>query len=175
VIVVVGDHGIRSPIEDPALSSGVIDDYSFHVPLVIYAPKAFEHTEEIPWVTSHIDIAPSVQSLLGIEQGQSFEQGTPIWDPNLINRTTFFFAHDLMGVDGYYSHGNFFMWNQTSDALYRNTKMSFDGINIVPRTSPTYNQGIDAITRMAGLDEIWATRFSDTGLPHSLLAVGSKP
>src|SRR5579864_3244054 len=57
VIVVVGDHGIRNPIEDPSLPSGTIGDYSFHVALFIYAPMALERRVEIPYVTSHIDIA----------------------------------------------------------------------------------------------------------------------
>jgi membrane-anchored protein YejM (alkaline phosphatase superfamily) len=174
LIVVVGDHGIRDPVEDPNLATGVIDDYCFHVPLFIYAPKALEHMKEISCLTSHIDIAPSVRSLLGIEQGQNFEQGTPIWDPDLVNRTTFFFGRDLLGADGYYSRGKFFMWSPMSDAVYQNTQMSFDGINLVPRNSSAYNEVTRATNRMAGLDEVWAMHLVTPGRRATTLRLPSR-
>ncbi|HSZ19766.1 MAG TPA: sulfatase-like hydrolase/transferase [Candidatus Acidoferrum sp.] len=175
VIVVVGDHGVRNPIEDPSLASGTIDDYSFHVPLFIYAPKALEHRVEIPYVTSHIDIVPSVRSLLGIEQGENFEQGTPVWDPGLANRTVFFFGHDYLAADGFYSRGKFFMWSQMSDAVYENTQMSFDKINPVPRNSPVYHEVTKEITRMGSLNEVWAMHFGASKRPHNYVALNSKP
>jgi arylsulfatase A-like enzyme len=174
VIVVVGDHGIRDAIEDPNLPSGVIDDYSFHVPLLIYAPKALEHSQNIPYITSHIDIAPTVRSLLGIEQGKSFEQGTPVWDPDLVNRTTFFFGRDYVAADGYYARGKFYSWNRMNDAVYQNTQMSFDGINLVPPNSSPYNEVTRAINSMAGLGEVWAMRFSDTKPARNYVALTSK-
>jgi membrane-anchored protein YejM (alkaline phosphatase superfamily) len=174
VIVVVGDHGIRNPIEDPSLPSGTIDDYSFHVPLFIYVPKAIEHTVKIPYVTSHIDITPSIRSLLGIEQANNFEQGTPVWDPALAHRTAFFFGHDYLAADGYYSEGKFFMWSQMSDAVYQNTRMSFDGINPVPHNSSAYTEVTGAIRRMTSLNEVWAMHFSGTKQPLGFLAFNSK-
>ena len=175
LIVVVGDHGIRDPIEDPSLASGTIDDYSFHVPLFIYAPQALQHMEKISYVTSHIDIVPSIRSLLGIEQRKNVEQGEPVWDPDLVHRTTFFFGHDYLAADGYYSRGEFFMWNQMSDAVYQNSRMNFDGINPAPPASPAYGEVTRAINRMAGLDEVWAMHFSDTRTSHSYVALNSKP
>jgi len=174
VIVVVGDHGIRDPIEDPNLPSGVIDDYSFHVPLFIYAPKAINHMVEIPYVTSHIDIAPSIESLLGIAKGKRFEQGAPLWDPDLVNRTTFFFGRDFLGADGYSSRGQFFMWSPMSDTVYQNTHMSFDAINIVGPNSPVHKEVIRGINRMAGLNEVWAMHLSGAASPHKQLALASK-
>lgn len=175
LIVVVGDHGIRDPIEDPNLASGVTDDYSFHVPLFIYAPQALRHMEKIPYVTSHIDIVPSIRSLLGLEQGKNVEQGTPVWDPDLLHRTTFFFGHDYLAADGYYSLGKFFMWNQMSDTVYQNTRMSFDGVNPEPPNSPAYAEVTRSINRMAGLNEVWAMHFSDAKASHNYLALNSKP
>jgi len=175
VIVVVGDHGIRNPIEDPSLPSGTIDDYSFHVPLFIYAPMALERRVEIPYVTSHIDIAPTIRSLLGIEQGKNLEQGTPVWDPGLVHRTAFFFGHDYLAADGYYSEGNFFMWSQMSGAVYQNTRMSFDRINPVPRNSPAYNEVTRSITRMVSLNEVWAMHFGDAKAAHNYVALNATP
>jgi hypothetical protein len=175
VIVVVGDHGVRNPIEDPSLASGTIDDYSFHVPLFIYAPMALERAVEIPYVTSHIDIAPSIRSLLGIEPGKNFEQGTPVWDPGLAHRTAFFFGHDYLAADGYYSEGKFFMWSQMSGAVYQNTRMSFDGINPVPRNSPAYNEVTRSISRMVSLNEVWAMHFGEAKASHNYVALNGKP
>lgn len=175
VIVVVGDHGVRNPIEDPSLASGTIDDYSFHVPLFIYAPMALERAVEIRSVTSHIDIAPSIRSLLGIERGENFEQGTPIWDPGLARRTAFFFGHDYLAADGYYSQGNFFMWSQMSNAVYENTQMSFDKINPVPRNSPAYDEVTRSISRMVSLNEVWAMHFSEAKKSHNYVALNARP
>jgi membrane-anchored protein YejM (alkaline phosphatase superfamily) len=175
VILVVGDHGIRNPIEDPSLPSGTIDDYSFHVPLFIYAPKAVEHTVQIPYVTSHIDIAPSIRSLLGIEPVNNFEQGTPVWDPRLAHRTAFFLGHDYLAADGYSSEGKFFMWSQMSDTVYQNTQMSFDRINPVPRNSPVYNEVTRSIRRMVSLNEVWAMHFGDAKASNNYVALNSKP
>lgn len=158
VIVVVGDHGVRSRQEDPSFAGAIFGDYSFHVPLVIYAPKAVDHMERIPWITSHIDIAPTVLGLLGVERG--FEQGAPIWDRDLAKRTTYFFARSLSGADGYHSDGRFFMWSHVSDTVYENMQMSFDTVSPVPRNSKVYNEVTESIRRIAGLEEVWATRLS---------------
>ena len=57
----------------------MIDAYSFHVPLLVYAPEALRSTSNIASLTSHIDIQPTVLDLLGLEKGREFEQGSPIW------------------------------------------------------------------------------------------------
>jgi membrane-anchored protein YejM (alkaline phosphatase superfamily) len=159
VIVVVGDHGVRAREEDPSFAGNLFGDYSFHVPLLIYVPKAVDHMEKIPWITSHIDIAPTVLSLLGVEQGRNFELGTPVWDPDLAKRITYFFAHSYFGTDGYYSNRTFFMWSHVTDTVSENDSMNFDTVNLVDRSSPAYEEVTRSIRRMAGLDEVWATQF----------------
>jgi phosphoglycerol transferase MdoB-like AlkP superfamily enzyme len=160
LIVIVGDHGIRMRYEDPSNALGTtIDEYGFHVPLTIYAPQALEKTEMISWATSHIDVAPTLLDLLGIEQGRDFEQGTAIWNPDLVNRTTYFFALHTLGADGYYSNGHFYMWSHNSDLVGANVRMHFDPNDFVPRDSPTYLEVTRSIARMAGLQQVWATQF----------------
>jgi len=157
VIVVVGDHGVRLQMEDPTLRV-VFGDYSFHVPLVIYAPTAVDRMERIPWTTSHIDIAPTILALLGVES--RFQQGTPIWDPRLANRTTYFFGRSNLGADGYHSNGRFYMWSHVSDTVYENTEMDFNTVPPVARNSSVYDQVTSSIRAMAGLEEMWTTRLS---------------
>jgi len=49
IIVVTGDHGIRTATEDPSFEPhGLAPDYSFHVPLLIFAPKVLESQQTIP-------------------------------------------------------------------------------------------------------------------------------
>src|SRR5664280_390116 len=78
MIVVTGDHGIRDKTEDPTFVPGMIDEYSFHVPLLVYSQGAIPKRVDIPWITSHIDITPTVLDLVGIDSGRSMEEGAPI-------------------------------------------------------------------------------------------------
>ena len=105
LIVALGDHGLRTREEFPSLRVGTLDDITFHVPLVIWAPGVVDTTTAIAWVTSHIDIAPSVLDLLGLTKARDLELGSPLWDPRLVRRKTYFFARSYLGADGF-SRGN---------------------------------------------------------------------
>jgi arylsulfatase A-like enzyme len=101
IIVALGDHGLRTRREYPPFRPGTLDDVTFHVPLSLWAPGVVDSTVAIPWMTSHIDIAPSVLDLLGISAGRDLEMGSPMWDARLASRTTYFFAREYLGADGY--------------------------------------------------------------------------
>ncbi|MBC7894824.1 MAG: sulfatase-like hydrolase/transferase [Cytophagaceae bacterium] len=101
LIVVMGDHGLRNRVEFPLFRGATLDDITFHVPVFISAPTVLREGVKIPWVTSHIDIAPSVLDLLGIAEGRELEQGSPMWNPALTDRRVFIFAQGYLGVDGY--------------------------------------------------------------------------
>jgi len=162
VIVVTGDHGVRNSEEDPNLTGGMIDEYSFHVPLLIYAPKTLNHSLTIPWITSHIDVMPTVLDLLGIDQGREFEQGSPIWNADLEKRQTYFFANSVFGADGYYSDGRFYMRNLMSDAVYASSNQHFQTKDIVLKNSADYSQVSRALARMTGLQQVAAAHFSQS-------------
>lgn len=160
VIVIVGDHGIRTREEDPTLNEGV-DDYSFHVPLLIYAPRAVDHTVTIPWLTSHIDVAPTVLDLLGVEKGRQFEEGTAVWNPQIQKRQTFFLASILFGADGFASGQNFYMANAMSKSVYQNSVPTFDSRNLLPEDSPATHAVPLQISRLIGLQEVLITHFGE--------------
>jgi len=160
VIVVTSDHGIRTSQEDPHFIGGMIDEYSFHVPLLVYAPRALDHSLTIPWLTSHIDVAPTILDLLGIEQGREFEQGSPIWNVDLKKRHTYFFANSALGADGYYADGRFYMRNLMSDSVYTSSNQHFQTKDIVPKNSADYDQVSHALARMTGLQQVAAANFS---------------
>jgi hypothetical protein len=160
IIVVLGDHGRRSLSENPNLRRGTIDETTFHVPLLIYAPRALDHTEWIPWITSHIDVAPTVLDLLGAKGARDSEQGSAIWNPALVDRTTFFFAQLMFGADGYVSHGKFYMWHYYSDSVYANSQAFFDTGNIIPPQSPIARDVTSNIVKIIMIEKAWHTRFA---------------
>jgi membrane-anchored protein YejM (alkaline phosphatase superfamily) len=159
IIMVTGDHGVRTRQEDPSLPGGMIDEYSFHVPMLVYAPQALQHTVTIPWLTSRIDDAPTVLDLLGVDRMRNFEQGTPIWNPQLSHRTTYFLDYAQAGADGYYSNGKFFMWNRLTNSVYESSTPTFSPQDLVSRESPVYSNVVQSVSRMVGLQQVWESRF----------------
>ena len=163
IIVVTGDHGVRTRQEDPRFEGGMIDEYSFHVPLLIYAPGVLHSTVAIPWVTSHIDISPTLLELLGISEGRSLEQGSPIWNSQLQDRVTYFFANHFLGADGYTFRGTYYMRSQVANQVYKNGELKFSPNNVVPLNSPEHKEIADNIRHMVALQEALGKTLRD---PH---------
>ncbi len=164
IIVVFGDHGLRSISENPDMRRGTIDETAFHVPLIIHAPRALDHTEKISWLTSHIDVAPTVLDLLGVKAGRESEQGSPVWNPALAQRTTFFFAKPMFGADGFTTDGQFYMWHYFSDTIYEKPVAEFDPSDIVPRRSPVAHTVTSDITSIVAIERAWHHKFSVPGV-----------
>lgn len=138
VIVVTADHGIRTRREDPAFHGGTISDYSFHVPLVVYAPPALREPMRVSWLTSHVDISPTVLDLLGVRRRMESEQGTAVWDARLRERTTFFFARGYLGADAFHSRGEYYMLNRLSETTYRSARLDFPPATLLAAGSPEH-------------------------------------
>ncbi len=156
LIVVVGDHGIRTQLEDPAFQVGMIQDYSFHVPLLLFAPTVLTSRRDIPWLTSHIDITPSLLDLLGVSTGREFEQGSPLWDERLVKRTTFFWGNHYLGSDGYYEpDSKFAMWSRFKETVYVSDRLQFDVNAMSKPGSSEYNAVVQRLTEMIDLQEAW--------------------
>lgn len=157
LIIVTGDHGIRNRGEDPSFQGGMIDAYSFHVPLILYAPPALRSRRNIPWITSHIDLAPSVLDLLGVAGGRATEQGSPVWEERLRERATYFWAHHYLGADGYHRAGEFAMWDHIRAGVYINDRLHFEEKDWLGEDSPGFRRVTDHLGRMAALQETWPT------------------
>jgi hypothetical protein len=155
VIVVTSDHGIRTRREDPAFAGGTISDYSFHVPLLVYAPGAVREPITIDWLTSHVDIAPTVLDLVGVQRRRESEQGTAIWDPRLQERTTFFLARGYLGADAFHSRGSFYMLNHLSAAAHYSTRLDFPPTTLLPAGSPEHATVMRTLSVMEGLQRRW--------------------
>jgi membrane-anchored protein YejM (alkaline phosphatase superfamily) len=124
VIVVTSDHGVRTKNEDANFAGGTISDYSFQVPLVIYAPNAAPQTREIAHMTSHVDLASTLSSLLGVSDTR-VAQGAPIWCEDLDQRATFFLARGYLGADGYRLGDTFVMHAALTGDVYESSSMDF--------------------------------------------------
>jgi hypothetical protein len=125
LILVTGDHGIRTLVEDPAMRHGVLDDYTFHVPLLLYAPGVFSG-EHVHTLTSHIDIAPSLLDLLGSSNRPQYFEGLPFWDASKANRRVFFLGSSVVGCDGLYENRRFYSQETMTGAVFSTANPSLD-------------------------------------------------
>lgn len=160
VIAVFGDHGIRTQHEDPNFVGGTLDEYSFHVPMRIYAPKALSEPLRVTWLTSHIDITPTLLDLLGVDRRRELEQGTPIWNPGIAIRTTFFLARQTFGTDGYHSGSRYFMWNQLSDTVSASARLHFEINDVLAANSNAAEEAVPRIRRLVSFEQVWLDRIS---------------
>ncbi len=124
IIVITADHGIRTEREDADFESGAISRYSFHVPLMIFAPSAFNEPVAVKALTSHIDIEPSVSLLLGLTPDVGVSEGLPLWE-NAPDRRVYFFAETYGGADGFHQDGWYFMKNIFTEDFFQSSSMNF--------------------------------------------------
>ena len=155
VIVVTSDHGIRTRVEDPGFRGGTISDYSFHVPLLVYAPTALPAPMKIPWLTSHVDVAPTILDLVGVERRTESEQGAAIWDERLAARTTFLLARGYLGAEAYHSRGEFYMLNRLSNAAHRSKTLDFPPATMLPPDSSDHAGVVHTLDLMDRLQRRW--------------------
>jgi hypothetical protein len=115
IVVVTGDHGLRSREEFGSLGEDMqVGELSFNVPLLIYAPGVLDGAVRVPFVTSHVDIAPTLLSLVGIHDAPLLVEGSDILDAAPCGRTTFLLSGALRPIDGFYRAGRFFVFNRFS-------------------------------------------------------------
>jgi len=121
VIVLTSDHGVRTKAEDPELKVGVVNHYTFRVPMAIYSYRGFKKPVVVEKITSHIDIEPSISSLLGLHSGLSKTEGFPFWEDSP-DRRVYFFSTGYGGVESFYD-GEFYMNNIVTDIQYKSALM----------------------------------------------------
>jgi len=170
LIVVACDHGLRNSDSDSSFREGQIDDLTFHVPFFLYAPGIVTKETNLPWPTSHIDIAPTILDLLGISENREFEAGTPIWNAGLKDRCIYFFASQFFGADGYRCGSSFSMWNPMLNVTYSGPALHFTASDAVPMDSLAYQEIVARVQGMGALRNAWYDAAS--GSPVALAAMG---
>jgi phosphoglycerol transferase MdoB-like AlkP superfamily enzyme len=156
LILVTGDHGIRTLNEDPALPRAMLDEYSFHVPLMLYAPGALSPRTRIDGLTSHLDVAPSLLDLLGASVQPPFFQGLPFWDSGIASRKVFFLGSATVGSDGLHLPGKFYAMPRLSGLVFGNSVMQFPD---QPLGDPRERSAaVHALAALQGLQGDWIQR-----------------
>jgi phosphoglycerol transferase MdoB-like AlkP superfamily enzyme len=156
IIVVTGDHGVRTAIEDPSFEPhGLLPDFSFHVPLLIFAPQILEDRQTICGATSHVDVAPTVLDLLGIKQGREFEQGLPVWESEQSQRKVFLWAGDYLGAEGFVQGHNFTIWNNVAGYVFSGESLDEDMIHMATVGSVEQTGAVERLKTMTKLNRDW--------------------
>lgn len=155
MIVLAGDHGVRNSFEDPSYDAGRPSERAFHVPLMVNVPGLTEDRRTTGWPTSHIDLAPTLLDLLGVETGREWEQGSPLLEQRLAERTTFYRAHLMEGVRGYRSPEHFALWNGMLGAVYVHQRNTFEDIHQTENSSALYRDVTSRLTAIEELQRAW--------------------
>lgn len=164
IILVTGDHGVRTAREDSQFNTGFLDEYSFRVPLLLFSKTAFAQPVYIETLTSHIDISPSVLDLQGIERDRSIEQGLALWDEGMKQRTTYFLGNWYFGADGFHREGVFKMHSEVLGASFSNKKLRFDASSIVKDNEENMSVR-DKTRQIYAIQQEWLKQhFCDSGV-----------
>jgi phosphoglycerol transferase MdoB-like AlkP superfamily enzyme len=156
IIVVTGDHGVRTANEDPSFEPhGLLADITFHVPLLIFAPQILRDRQVLHGVTSHVDVAPTVLDLLGITQGREFEQGLPVWESEGNPRKVFLWAGDYLGAEGFAQGHSFAVWNKVADYVFTGPSLAEDVLRLATVRSAEQSDADECLKAMAKLNGDW--------------------
>lgn len=131
IIVVVGDHGARLHT-DPDIRVGVLNEVTYHVPLLIYGGAAIPQTIETGAVTSHVDLLPTLLELLGVPRPNWVYQGLSFSDQRLTHRPTFFLGEQYEGANGVREDSWYLAHNTVTGLTFVNDRFEFDEGNLVP-------------------------------------------
>ncbi len=147
IIVVTADHGQRVIAdqngEEVLISHGRLDERTMRVPFLIYVPKVLRKTVVLAGPTSHVDVAPTLLSLLGVHDETGLEQGTVMWNPEIAKRRLFL-PMKVFGPSGYYENGQFYSSNQ--GMVYRTKTFPFS-MAALPYNSEEAKTARELVTR----------------------------
>ncbi len=125
IVVVTGDHGIRSRFESPLFDNpGLLNSLSFHVPLMI----AFDemHTTVVAdRVTSHIDIAPTLITMLSGKYSEKHMHGIDLFTRNFPQRDVYVLGGSYLPVTGIINSSGYYMVNRYLDQYFRSKTFDF--------------------------------------------------
>jgi hypothetical protein len=119
VIVVTGDHGLRFRAEFAAIGRAPDDPaLTYNVPFILYAPGAVNsHVLHAP--SSHIDIATTLLSLLGLPADSLLLHGRDLTSRASDDRAIYFSSVGLSPFDGMILGGRIYMRNTVTGFIER--------------------------------------------------------
>jgi hypothetical protein len=100
MILVTGDHGLRYAAEFASLGEERRQAAArFNVPFLLYAPGLVANQIRLPYPTSHVDITPTLLSLVGVPTDGLLYHGENMLDPALAGRALFLLNARLAPFD----------------------------------------------------------------------------
>ena len=118
LILVTGDHGFRMRTEFESVGlTAEHGDVAFNVPFILYCPGLFDKQIRLPYVTSHVDITPTLLALLGITDDSWLHHGGHILDQRLRNRVSFMMNTNLSPLSGFRWNGCHYTLNELTGAI----------------------------------------------------------
>ncbi len=146
IFIVTGDHGARTSFDYPELKSGIINDISYRVPLIISAKgiKIDENNKNLGLKTTHLDVMPTVLELLGVDIDREYELGMPIWKIAKKDRPIFLFGRNYLGSDGLIAEGKSYSYNTQLDVVYsgKNGMLDFEDMSLVDQSKANKVKGL---------------------------------
>ncbi len=149
ILVVTGDHGLRTKTEFPELEGGVLSEISINVPFALYASGVFPGRMNLPHPTSHVDIGPSILWLLGVEDTRPAIHGYPMWAQSLSERKVFAFGRDYLGADAVIHKSNLVSCSSLSEQCQR-----LRGKGGVDSNALSEKDAVDSKSRIQNMEEI---------------------
>jgi hypothetical protein len=125
VIVVTADHGLRTRKEAGFLKTTVLNEVSYHVPMLIHDPR-MKQGVEITDLTSHLDISPTLHCLYGARAAQIDTQGRAMRPGPSRPRMLYFGGAWYNGSDGLWDGHAFYSYNHQLDMLWKGGRFEFD-------------------------------------------------
>lgn len=124
IIIVTGDHGIRSKQETSLFdNANLLQSSTFKVPLLIASEELNEMRRTQNHPTSHIDIAPSLLTLLDLKKKNYDFHGVNLFYPT--ERTIYLIGDGYLPVNGFMKNGMYFMENRSNGAIYASDRLDF--------------------------------------------------
>jgi arylsulfatase A-like enzyme len=137
ILVVTGDHGVRNKTEDPTLDMRFSNEESFRVPFLMHYPAAFHDSLPVNCITSHIDVVPTILSLMQIDERPYLHQGAPMPGVCALDRVLFFMGGHYMGTDALHYKNQFFMRNNISESSFLSDEFRFSAKQYVDPSAQT--------------------------------------
>jgi arylsulfatase A-like enzyme len=125
VIVVTADHGLRTRKEAAFLKTTVLNEVSYHVPMLIHDPRMKQRVE-ITDLTSHLDISPTLHCLYGVRAAQIDTQGRAMTPVPSRPRMLYFGGAWYNGSDGLWDGHAFYSYNHQLNMLWKSGRFEFD-------------------------------------------------
>ena len=157
IIVITGDHGVRSKADDPTIDLRVVNRSSFHVPLVIHYPDGLPTPGTIECVTSHIDVTPTILDLAGIDRTSLLHQGLPMSQVCQRDRATFMLGGHYIGSNSVHRGSSYFMRNEVTRLAFLSDRFEFSSRNRVETEESPLGDDLDArLTDLTRVQLAWA-------------------